>query len=73
MIGGILLILGGIVLMVLSGYGIWYIVSLMLKGILTSNWLMVIGGGVLFYLLVGFLVVVFIVGGAIALAGVDEL
>ncbi len=56
------LILGGLGLMVLCGYGIWRLISLLLMGILSANWLMVIGGGVLMYFFIGLLACGVVVG-----------
>jgi len=41
----------------LCGYGIYKIIETILSGVTTSNWLMVIGGGIIGYLFGGFLLV----------------
>ena len=43
-------------LMLACAYGVYALVSMILSGVATGNWLMVIGGGILAYLFAGLLI-----------------
>jgi len=70
---GYLIAAGGLALTVLCGYGIYWLINMLLQGILSANWLMVIGGGILMYLFLGLLVVGAIVGIYFIGIGLDSL
>jgi hypothetical protein len=69
MIGRLLVCLAGLLLCAGTGYGIYWLGSLIFGGALAGNWLMVIAGGILAYLFIGLLVAGFIIGIVIILAG----
>jgi len=72
-VGDVLWLIGGIGLVGFSLYGIIWLVLLMIKGLLKSNWLLVIGGGILTYLFIGLLVLGFLFGVLIIFSAIDVL
>ena len=67
-----LMVLGGLVLMLLSGYGLYWIISMILKGVFTENLIFLIGGGILLYFIGSLLIVGVIVGFMLFFAGVED-
>lgn len=58
----ILAMLVGLVLTLICGCGLWWLIGTIWMGIVTSNWVMVVGGGVLAYLLIGLFIIEFFTG-----------
>ena len=58
----IVAILLGLLLAVVCGGGILWLIGTIFTGIITANWLMVIGGGILAYLMLGLLIIGLVVG-----------
>lgn len=67
MIGKILGTIFGGAISVLSAIGIWKLVEMITNGVYNQNWLQVIAGGILTWVFLGILVVIF-VGGIIIIA-----
>jgi len=62
----------GAIVSIVSGYGIYRLVDMIISGVSSQNWLMVIAGGILIYLFIGLLVLGVIAGGVIILLSLAE-
>jgi len=65
-------LLGGLLLTGLCGYTAWWLISLLLRGIFSNNWPMIVGGRILLYLFIGIMLVGMIMGVAGLIIGVTE-
>jgi len=65
MIGKLIGTVFGGIISILSGYGIYRLVDMLINGVSTQNWLMVIAGGILTYLFIGLLLGGVLLGGII--------
>ncbi len=63
-----LLTIGGLVLSVVCGYGLYWLANTILSGAMQGNWFLVVAGGILLYLFFGLLITGVIVGFFIAIA-----
>jgi len=57
----------GAIVSIVSGYGIYRLVDMIVSGVSSQNWLMAIAGAILVYLFIGLLILGVIAGGVIIL------
>jgi hypothetical protein len=70
-LGQLLICLLGLLICIGSGYAVYWMASLIFGGALSQDWLMVIAGGILAYLFMGVLCVVFVIGLVIFAVGLS--
>ena len=68
----ILEVIVGTISTIVGGYSSWWLLSKIWEGVVTSNWGMIVGVGILSYLLLATTLGLLIVGVALFLGGIFE-